>query len=132
MSPTWRIRDRATFAELRRSGRRGRSGPLSLTWLGEAVGDRPPQVAYAIGRPVGPAVVRNRLRRRLRAAVADLAQDMAPGTYLIAASPRAAQASFTELCTSLVAVLRSTTDAFLSLPGIVGPSGAVSSAPRRR
>ena len=30
------------------------------------------RVAYAIGRRVGPAVVRNRVRRRLRAAVREL------------------------------------------------------------
>ena len=34
-------------------------------------GDRV-RVAYAIGRPVGPAVVRNRVRRRLRAAVREI------------------------------------------------------------
>jgi uncharacterized protein len=63
----WRIRDRSTFAELRRRGRRIRRGPLSVTWLAEEVG-RPPRVAYAVGRPVGTAVARNRLRRRLRGA----------------------------------------------------------------
>ena len=52
--------------------------------------DGPPQVAYAIGRPVGNAVTRNRLRRRLRAAVARHESDLAPATaYLIGAGPDA-------------------------------------------
>src|SRR5207302_3948031 len=44
----WRIRDRATFAALRRSRHRVRRGPITVTWL---PGDPavPPRVAYAIG-----------------------------------------------------------------------------------
>lgn len=132
MAPTWRIRDRATFAELRRNGRRARAGPLSLTWLGAAAGTSPPRVAYAIGRPVGPAVVRNRLRRRLRAAVTELAPDMAPGAYLVAASPRAAEASFAELRAHLAAALRSTKGVSSSLtrPEAVGPCASPAWGPR--
>lgn len=58
------------------------------------------RVAYAIGRKVGPAVVRNRLRRRLRAAVRDLDQStggLATGTYLVSLRPVAAECSYREL-----------------------------------
>ena len=56
-------------------------------------------VAYAIGRPVGGAVVRNRVRRRLRALLVAEAsrQPLAPGYYLVGARPGAAGASFAEL-----------------------------------
>ena len=54
-----------------------------------------PRVAYAVPRTVGSAVVRNRLRRRLRAVTATL--DLSPGAYLISASPAAAGLSFDEL-----------------------------------
>jgi ribonuclease P protein component len=54
-------------------------------------------VAYAIGRRVGGAVVRNRLRRRLRAIVAELAPELVPGAYLVGAAPEAASLSFGEL-----------------------------------
>ena len=37
------------------------------------------RVAYAIGRKVGPAVVRNRVRRRLREAVRELDRTTAGG-----------------------------------------------------
>ncbi len=55
----------------------------------------PPRVAFAIGRRVGGAVVRNRLRRRLR----ELARASAlpGGAWLVSAGPAAGTASFTEL-----------------------------------
>ena len=62
-----------------------------------------PCAAFAIARAVGPAVVRNRLRRRLRAAFVELAP--APGTYLVAVDPGAAERSYVELRNDLAAVL---------------------------
>ena len=52
-----------------------------------------PCVAFAIGRKVGPAVVRNRLRRRLRDELAGLARNdrLACGAYLVALAPAAAE-----------------------------------------
>lgn len=58
-------------------------------------------MAYAIGKPVGPAVVRNRVRRRLRAAVNAHAGALPPGYYLIGARPAAAERSFEELSVML-------------------------------
>jgi ribonuclease P protein component len=52
-------------------------------------------VAYALGRAIGPAVVRNRLRRQLRALLAGAT--LPPGLYLIGAQPAAAQRSRDEL-----------------------------------
>lgn len=51
-----------------------------------------PCVAFAIGRRVGPAVMRNRLRRRLRDELGGLAraQKLPAGAYLIALAPPAA------------------------------------------
>jgi ribonuclease P protein component len=61
--------------------------------------DGPPRVAYGIGRHVGPAVVRNRVRRRLRAAAREIHGDrgLAPGAYLVSVRPGAAQMSYAEL-----------------------------------
>ena len=52
-----------------------------------------PCVAFAIGRRVGPAVVRNRLRRRLRDELAGLerAGRLPRGSYLVGLAPAAAQ-----------------------------------------
>jgi ribonuclease P protein component len=70
-----------------------------------APGPEVARVAYAVGRKVGGAVVRNRVRRRLRAAMADLARtspDLVPaGAYLVSAAPEAASLSFDQLAASL-------------------------------
>jgi ribonuclease P protein component len=91
-----RVRDRATFGAFRSSRRRVRRGPITVTFVPGAPTD-PPRVAYAIGRKVGGAVVRNRLRRRLRAAVAELGPVLRPGAYLVGATAEAVPLSFGEL-----------------------------------
>jgi ribonuclease P protein component len=96
----WRIRDRATFEALRVQGRRVRRGPVSLTWLPD-VADAPPRVAYTVTRRFGPAVSRNRMRRRLRAVVHELAPGIPPGSYLIGVAPAASQLSHAELVSTL-------------------------------
>jgi len=57
------------------------------------------RVAFAIGRSVGSAVVRNRVRRRLQAILRtlDLAAPLAPGRYLVVVSSDAASAPFDDL-----------------------------------
>jgi ribonuclease P protein component len=51
-----------------------------------------------VGRRVGGAVARNRLRRRLRAAVRASADRLEPGTaYLFSAGPKAMTMSFQAL-----------------------------------
>lgn len=89
-----RIHGRAAFQRLQREGTRVRSGLLWCTM----VPDRSittPQVAFAIGRAVGPAVVRNRLRRQLRAILR--ARTLDPGYYLVGVTPGAAGSSYTLL-----------------------------------
>ena len=73
-----------------------RAGPITVTWV-PAVAPGPPQVAYAVGRKVGGAVVRNRLRRRLRSIAAECSSWLRPGAYLVGAAPDAATLSFEEL-----------------------------------
>lgn len=74
-----------------------RRGPVTLRAV-EHGSPRPPSVAFAVGRPVGGAVLRNRLRRRLRAAVRTAAADLRPGVaYLVGASREAADLDFAEL-----------------------------------
>jgi ribonuclease P protein component len=79
------------FDRFRTEGRRVRHGPL---WCTAIVDDDAvlPRVAYALGRNIGGAVVRNRLRRRLRAQFDGRARagTLPPGWYLIGATPDAA------------------------------------------
>ena len=48
-----------------------------------------PRVAYAVGKTLGPAVTRNRVRRRLRHAFSQLEASgrLPPADYLVIASP---------------------------------------------
>ena len=97
-----RVHDRRSFLRLRAEGRRGRSGPVSVTAVLDPTLD-PPRVAFAIGRPTGNAVVRNRVRRRLRAAAA--ATPPPPGLYLVRAGPDATAIRFDELSTHLASAV---------------------------
>lgn len=92
----WQVRDRASFGALRSAGRRVRRGPITLTWLPSDSGV-PPRVAYAVSRKVGSAVVRNRIRRRLRAVISDLGAELRPGTYLIGARREVASVPYERL-----------------------------------
>ena len=82
-----------------------RRGPITVTWL---AGDpaEPPRVAYAIGRRAGGAVVRNRIRRRLRAIVREVAAQLRPGAYLVGASAGAASLSYRDLRATVCQALR--------------------------
>src|SRR5262245_65939964 len=97
---TGRVRSRADFAALRQRGVRSRERSVRVTYLPGAAEVR---LAFAIGRPVGSAVVRNRIRRRLRALMTELAPP--DGSYLVAVTPAAATRSFADLRTELVPAL---------------------------
>lgn len=66
------ISDRGVFTRLRSDGLHVRSKDLRVRYLlddvddGEPDAERTVQIAYSISRKVGNAVIRNRLRRRLR------------------------------------------------------------------
>ena len=104
-----RITDRASFARLGTSAIRARSGPLGFRYLVESELESL-RVGYAIGRPVGTAVARNRIRRRLRAIlhqaslpnqgdnarVAETSR-LEPGVLLINVRPQACALTFAEL-----------------------------------
>lgn len=65
---------------------------------------QPPRLAFAIGKSVGSAVVRNRLRRRLRAISTTHAHVLDPGSYLIGVRPGIEQCTFEELTTMFLSL----------------------------
>jgi ribonuclease P protein component len=94
----WRISDRRAFQRLARDGRRARTGTLWCSFVNDPAAS-PVRVAFAVGRSVGPATVRNRLRRRLRAIVANAAPSagVAAGWLLLGATPAARALTFADL-----------------------------------
>ena len=95
----WRVRDRATFAALARAERHVQ-GPVTVRVVpGES--QSPARVAYALSG-AGNAVARNRLRRRLRAAVGLAGTELAPGAaYLVSARREALTMPFDALVDTL-------------------------------
>jgi ribonuclease P protein component len=89
----WRVRDQATFAQIRHA-RRVRRGLITVARVDDGA-PGPPRVAFGIGRKVGPAVLRNRLRRRLR----ELARSSAlgSGAWFVSAAPGAGEVPFETL-----------------------------------
>ena len=77
MRGSMRIRRRRDFEHLFRSGRRGRSGPLRVH-VGVSAGP-PDRMGLAVGRHVGGAVRRNRVKRLLRTAFRQV-HDAWPGS----------------------------------------------------
>ena len=115
--PAVRLRGPAAFAALARDGRRVRRGTVTVTWVaGDPAeagssggsGSGSPRIAYAVGRRAGGAVVRNRIRRRLRAIVREVALtgQLRPGDYLIGAGAPAATLPYQELRTTVIDALR--------------------------
>jgi ribonuclease P protein component len=111
-SPAWpqpavgligRIRDRATFEALRRKGRRARCDGVSVVYLAASTGQA--RVAYGVGRKMGSAVVRNRVRRRLRAVMRQLDGErggLPPGAYLVGVAPSVVRQSYGDLYRNVV------------------------------
>lgn len=113
------LRGRTAFDDLRRHGRRVRRGTVTVTWVRGDPAGALPRVAYAVGRRAGGAVVRNRIRRRLRAVVREVSAELAPGAYLVGAGADAATLPYGELRTTVTEALRAAT----SGPGPRGPRG---------
>lgn len=98
------IRDRRTFAAVRAEGIRVRQGGLSVVHLDDG---GPTRVAYAITRRTGTAVVRNRVRRRLRHLLAEEASvgRVPPGALVITVGPAATTRGTEELRNDVVRLL---------------------------
>ena len=100
----WRVRGHGAFRDLARAPV-CRHGALSARLQRGDPGE-PPRVAYAIPRAVGGAVERNRLRRRLRAAIRELEPDLEPGgAYLLSVGPALMRTTPAELRDALGTVL---------------------------
>ncbi|MGA8297183.1 MAG: ribonuclease P protein component [Acidimicrobiales bacterium] len=100
------MRGRARFRALAASPRRARNGVVTVHFLPPEDGGADVCVAYAVGRHVGGAVVRNRCRRRLRVIAAGASPDLAPGAYLIGVGRGVVDLRFGELREQVIETMR--------------------------
>jgi ribonuclease P protein component len=90
------LRRTAEFSRLRQRGRRYASGALTV-YRGEPnAADRTSVVGITVAKPVGKAVVRNKVRRRVAAILRDLLAQRCL-RVLVVARPAAAVAPFAQL-----------------------------------
>ena len=105
-----RMRRRRDFtAAVRRGSRSGRkllTGHLLVPAAGAAAEAWPPRAGFVVSRAVGIAVVRNRVRRRLRVLVREYLSSLPRGSLLVVrAHPQAATASQADLAAELAVVM---------------------------
>lgn len=93
-----RMRRRDEFTLAVRRGRRAGRPHVVVHLLCRADDDSPPRAGLIVARTVGNAVVRNKVKRRLRHIVAGHVDRLPPGSLLVVrANPRAASARHDEL-----------------------------------
>jgi len=102
-----RVRERHAFARLGHEGTRIRRSALWCSWCPDPASTTT-SVAFAITRAYGPAVHRNRLRRRLRSILRELdrSEPLPPILILIGVRPRAIELTFDQLRDELTALIR--------------------------
>ena len=108
------VRSREDFAALSRSPARGRSGPIWVVHAPPSDPDRPgARVAYAVSKKVGTAVVRNRVRRRLRPVMdqLDATGELVGGGYLVGVRPDVVGLGSDDLRRHVTRAVRSATGA---------------------
>jgi ribonuclease P protein component len=126
LAPAQRLRRRTEFADTIRGGRRAARGPLVVHLVvpsepdpaAPSSADAPPaaplpvRVGLVVPRAVGGAVIRNRVKRRLRHLVRERLPSLPPGAKLVVrALPGAARREYADLGADLDGALARVTTA---------------------
>ncbi|NNN19550.1 MAG: ribonuclease P protein component [Acidimicrobiaceae bacterium] len=98
------LSSKKSFRRLTETGDRARSRSLSLVYRLDDSLDTI-NVAYSVGKKVGKAVIRNKVKRRLRSLVREHSNQMPNGDYLVMVSPKVVDRRFTELRDEMRAIL---------------------------
>lgn len=93
LAKTNRITAGADYRRLVRSGRRAR-GEVALAYGRSTRPDAPLRMGVIVARNVGKAVVRNRVRRRIKAVGWSIARERSGLDVVVRALPSAARADF--------------------------------------
>ncbi len=104
MQKVYRLRRRSSFDYIYKRGKSYSDANLVLLALDGKLTQ--PKVGFVVGKKVGKAVVRNKVKRRLRAIVRELIPDIKGHTsYVMVARSRSAELTYWELRQSVVALL---------------------------
>jgi ribonuclease P protein component len=96
-----RLKKRAEFKAVGRGARTERSG-FVLQALCEAAGDNPPRFGFTVTKRTGNSVERNRIRRRLKAAVSERLSGARQGcSYVLVGRRSALTRPYPELLSDL-------------------------------
>ena len=102
MQKEYRLRKNGQFQYVYHKGSATGSREITLLYIRSSK----LQVGFSVSKKVGGAVVRNRVKRRLRAAFASQIPFLKTGYYVVAAKPMAAQAGYRALLGSMRYLLR--------------------------
>lgn len=101
MQRTYSLKKNAQFRYVRRRGASSGSHEAVLLYVrGNAL-----KVGFSVGKKLGCAVQRNRIKRRMRAVIAPLLPRMKRGLYVFIAREPAAEADFAKLTRSMQGLL---------------------------
>ena len=99
---TYSLKKNAQFKYVHRRGHSSGSHEMVLLY----VRANTLKVGFSVGKKIGCAVKRNRVKRRLRAACVPLLPRMKPGLYIFIARQPAEKAEFSKICRSMQYLLR--------------------------
>ena len=102
MQRTYSLKKNAQFKYVYRRGTSGGSHEMVMLYVRSGT----LKVGFSVGKKIGCAVARNRVKRRLRAACAPLLPRMKKGLYVFIARQPALTADFDKLCRSMQYLLR--------------------------
>ena len=99
-----RLLRHADFDRVYQQGRRQFSAHMTLFFLGREGGDPGPRVGFTVGRVMGGAVLRNRIKRRLREAVRHNLERLTLAVDVVINPKKSAlEMPFPELCDEVAA-----------------------------